>query len=81
MPHYSDFIKSIYLPELANVFLIAYFIFHKLVLTINNEMIEWHKKLIRQMMKQLNLDTYQVAWISFLKGVLVTFIIYEFFLI
>lgn len=43
-------------------------------------MIEWHKKLLKQMMEQLNLDSYQVAWISFLKGVFLTIIFYEFFL-
>ena len=43
-------------------------------------MIEWHRKLMKQIMKQLNLDSYQVAWISFLEGVLLTIIFYEFFL-
>ena len=35
-------------------------------------MIEWHKRLLKQMMEQFNLDTYQVSWISFLEGVLLT---------
>ncbi len=43
-------------------------------------MIEWHRKLMKQIMKQLNLDSYQVAWISFLEGVLLTIIFYEFFI-
>ena len=42
-------------------------------------MIEWHKRLLKQMMKQFNLDTYQVSWISFLEGVVLTIIFYEFF--
>jgi len=41
-------------------------------------MIEWHRKLMKQIMKQLNLDSYQVAWISFLEGVVLTIIFYEF---
>ena len=31
-------------------------------------MIEWHKRLLKQMMEQFNLDSYQVAWISFIEG-------------
>jgi len=41
-------------------------------------MIEWHRKLIKQIMKQLNIDSYQVAWISFLEGVVLTIVFYEF---
>lgn len=41
-------------------------------------MIEWHKRLLKQMMVQLNLDTYQLGWISFLEGVVFTIIFYEF---
>jgi hypothetical protein len=43
-------------------------------------MIEWHRKLMKQIMKQLNLDSYQVAWISFLEGVVLTIVFYEFFI-
>jgi len=43
-------------------------------------MIEWHRKLMKQITKQLNLDSYQVAWISFLEGVLLTIVFYEFFI-
>tara|TARA_B100001093_G_scaffold283828_1_gene271135 strand:- start:186 stop:365 length:180 start_codon:yes stop_codon:yes gene_type:complete len=42
-------------------------------------MIEWHKRLLKQMMEQFNLDSYQVVWISFLEGVVLTIIFYEFF--
>ena len=37
-------------------------------------MIEWHRKLMKQLMKQLNLDSYQIAWISFLEGVVLTIV-------
>jgi hypothetical protein len=43
-------------------------------------MFEWHRKVLNQMMKHLNLDAYQVAWISFLKGVVLTIVFYEFFI-
>ena len=43
-------------------------------------MIEYHKNLLDKMMKKIGLNTYQVAWISFLKGIIVTVIIYEFLL-
>jgi len=43
-------------------------------------MIEWHRKLMKQLMKQLNLDSYQIAWISFLEGVVLTIVFYEFFI-
>ena len=43
-------------------------------------MIEWHRKLMKQIMKQLNLDSYQIAWISFLEGVVLTIVFYEFFI-
>jgi hypothetical protein len=33
---------------------------------------------MKQIIKQLNLDSYQVAWISFLEGVVLTIIFYEF---
>jgi len=43
-------------------------------------MIEWHKKLMKQVMEKFNLDTYQVACISFLEGVVLTIIFYELFI-
>lgn len=42
-------------------------------------MIEWHKRLLKRMMERLNIDTYQVGWISFLKGVILTIVFYELF--
>ena len=42
-------------------------------------MIERHKQLLKQMMEQFNLDSYQIVWISFLEGVVLTIIFYEFF--
>ena len=41
-------------------------------------MFKWHKKKLNQMMDSLNLDSYQVAWISFFKGVILTVLLYEF---
>ena len=41
-------------------------------------MIEWHKKMLDKAMKKIGLNSYQVAWIAFIKGVLFTIIIYEF---
>ncbi len=41
-------------------------------------MFKWHKKKLNQMMDSLNLDSYQVAWISFFKGVILTVLFYEF---
>ena len=43
-------------------------------------MIKWHKKILDKLMEKIGLNAYQVAWISFLKGILVTAIVYEFVL-
>lgn len=43
-------------------------------------MIEWHKKLLNKLMKVTGLNAYQVAWISFFKGIIIAVIFYEFFL-
>ena len=40
-------------------------------------MIKWHKKILDKTMKKIGLNTYQVAWISFIKGILFTVIMYE----
>jgi len=49
-------------------------------LSLTNRDSMGYRKLMKQIMKQLNLDSYQVAWISFLEGVLLTIIFYEFFI-
>ena len=41
-------------------------------------MIEWHKNILEKTMKKIGLNTYQVAWISFIKGIVLTAIVYEF---
>ena len=43
-------------------------------------MIEWHKNKLDELMKKIGLNAYQVAWISFFKGIVITIIVYEFFL-
>ena len=45
-----------------------------------DRMFDWHRKILNQIMENLNLDTYQVAWISFLEGIVLTIIFYEFFI-
>jgi len=42
-------------------------------------MFKWHKNKLNQMMDSLKIDSYQVAWISFFKGVILTVLFYEFF--
>jgi|TARA_A200000113_G_C8801175_1_gene334162 hypothetical protein len=43
-------------------------------------MIEWHKNMLDKSMKKIGLNAYQVAWIAFIKGIIITIIIYEFVL-
>ena len=40
-------------------------------------MIKWHKKMLDKTMKKTGLNAYQVAWIAFIKGILLTVIMYE----
>ena len=44
-------------------------------------MIKWHRRLLKQIMDQFNLDSYHIGWISFLEGVFFTILFYEYFLI
>jgi len=41
-------------------------------------MIKWHKKKLDNIMKKFGLNTYQIAWISYVKGVIITIIVYEY---
>lgn len=41
-------------------------------------MIEWYKKYIEFWKKTLNVTNYEIAWISFVKGLLIGLIIYHF---
>ena len=43
-------------------------------------MFEWHRKVLNQIMEHRNLDTYQVAVISFFKVVVLTIVFYKFFI-
>jgi hypothetical protein len=43
-------------------------------------MIEWHKKMLDKSMKKIGLNAYQVTWIAFIKGIIITIIVYEFVL-
>ncbi len=44
-------------------------------------MIEWHKRYIEYWKKKLNVSDYGVAWISFIKGIIIGLLIYHFFII
>ena len=39
-------------------------------------MINWHRKILEKLMIKLNLDAYQVAWIAFLKGIIIGSILF-----
>ena len=41
-------------------------------------MIKWHKKQLDKIMEKFGLNTYQIAWISYIKGIIITIIINEF---
>ena len=41
-------------------------------------MIKWHKKKLDKFMKIFGLNTYQVSWISYIKGIVTAIIVYEF---
>ena len=43
-------------------------------------MIEWHKRYIEYWKKKLNVSDYAVAWISFIKGLIIGLLIYHFFI-
>ena len=43
-------------------------------------MINWHRKILEKLMVKLNLDAYQVAWIAFFKGILISVILYLIFI-
>ena len=44
-------------------------------------MIEWHKKYIALLQKKLNISDYGIAWISFIKGLIIGLLIYHLFII
>ena len=42
-------------------------------------MFKWHETYLLKMMDKLNLSVYQVAWISFIKGLILGAVFYHFF--
>jgi hypothetical protein len=42
--------------------------------------IDWHKKYIKWWMKKLKISTYGIAWIAFVKGLIIGLLIYHFFI-
>ena len=41
-------------------------------------MIKWYRKQVDKIMKTFGLNTYQIAWISYAKGIIITVIVYEY---
>jgi hypothetical protein len=44
-------------------------------------MFEWHRKILDQIMEKFSFDSYQVALISFFKGIILNVLFYELFII
>lgn len=42
--------------------------------------ISWHRGALEKFMKYTNLDWYQLSWIGFIKGIILTVLIYEYFI-
>ena len=42
--------------------------------------IDWHKKYIEWWKKKLKISNYGIAWISFIKGLIIGLLIYHFFI-
>jgi len=42
--------------------------------------ISWHKKIIKQWRKILNISDYEMLWVAFVKGVIIGLLIYHFFI-
>jgi len=43
-------------------------------------MINWHKRYVEWWKKKLNISDYGIAWISFIKGLIIGLLIYHFFI-
>ena len=43
-------------------------------------MLEWHKKQLKYWQEKLGLSTYSIAWIGFLKGLVLGLLVYHFFI-
>jgi len=42
--------------------------------------VTWHKKTIKWWGKKLNVSDYGIAWIAFIKGLIIGLLIYHFFI-
>jgi hypothetical protein len=42
--------------------------------------IKWHKGCTNKFMNKTGMDSYQLAWFSWVKGIITTVIVYEYFL-
>jgi hypothetical protein len=42
--------------------------------------VTWHKKTIEWWKKKLNVSDYGILWIAFVKGLIIGFLIYHFFI-
>jgi len=45
-----------------------------------NIFIDWHKKFLEWFKKKLNISNYGIAWIAFIKGLVIGLLIYHFFI-
>ena len=46
-----------------------------------NSFINWNKKYIAWWQKKLNISDYGIAWLSFIKGLIIGLLIYHFFFV
>ena len=44
------------------------------------KLIKWHQNQLFWFMEKLNLGVYEIAWISWIKGIITTVIVYEYFI-
>jgi len=45
-----------------------------------NSFINWHKKTIEWWKKKLHVSDYGIAWIAFIKGLIIGLLVYHFFI-
>ena len=44
------------------------------------EMLNWHKQQLESQMEKFGLSNYAVAWIAFIKGIIIGLLVYHFFI-
>mgnify|MGYP001283329080 CR=1 FL=1 len=44
-------------------------------------MIEWHKERVNRFKKKIGISNYGIAWISFIKGLIIGLLIYHFIIV